>query len=457
MIFMADPIDGTFSLEVDDKFMNARLSITPAKNGGKEVTEQAVREAMALNGIRYNIDEDALKQAFTNGGLSVLLAKGDPPVDGRNGYLVYHFERKSGAQMKADEFGNVDFRDLGLIENIEKDTVIADIFAETTGTPGRDIRGIEIPQYPGKPAKISVGNGVALSEDGEHLLAAVQGNLRWNKDHFVVDKELVVSDIDLSVGNIDFIGDITIKGNVNEGFVVRSGGNISIAGNVTGATIEADGNITAKLGFVSSKITAGGDITVNFGENSEITAEGSIKAQSFVGCTVVCNGPLTVVGGKSVIVGGKYTCLSDIEVNYIGSDSYVRTMIVLGNVAVLAEELNDLKKRLKEYESQLSQLEMVCTTLQQQKKVAPLTPERDAMLKRSIKAKFSHMGLIKESNERIADIEHEIENTNDLCIKVKRAAFPGVTVRINNAQLVVAQKTGACTIRMNENKDVVIK
>ena len=454
---MADPIDGTINLEVDDKFMNARLSIQPAKNGGKEVTEAAVREAIALNGIRYNIDEEALKTAFTTGGLSVLLAKGEPPVDGKNGYLVYHFERKSGAQMKADEFGNVDFRDLGLIQNIEKDTVIADIFPETTGSPGRDIRGIELPQYPGKPAKLAVGNGVALSEDGKHLMAAVQGNLRWNKDHFVVDKELVVGDIDLSVGNIDFIGDITIKGNVNEGFIVRSGGNISIAGNVTGATIEADGNITAKLGFVSSKITAGGDITVSFGENSEIHADGSIKAQSFVGCTVVCNGPMTVQGGKSVIVGGKYTCLSDIEVNYIGSDSYVRTLIVLGNVAVLAEELQELKNNLKNYENQLTQLDMVVTTLQQQKKIAPLTPERDEMLKRSIKAKFSHMGLIKETNERIADIEHEIENNNDLCVKVKRAAFPGVTVRINNAQLVVATKSGACTIRMNENNDVVMR
>ncbi len=454
---MADPIDGTFIIEVDDKFMNARLSISPPKNGGRPVTEKAVREAMALNGVRYGIDEEAFKDAFDNGGLSVLLARGEPPVDGRNGYLVYHYERKSGAQMKADEFGNVDFRDLGLIQNIEKDTVIADIFAETPGTPGRDIRGIEIAQYPGKPAKIVTGNGVALSPDGQHLTAAIQGNLRWNKDHFVVDKEIVVSDIDLSVGNIDFIGDVIIKGNVNEGFIVRSGGNISIAGNVTGAVIEAEGNISARLGFVSSKITAGGDISVNFGENSEITAGGSIKAQSFVACTVKCDGPLTVQGGKSVIVGGKYTCLSDIEVNYLGSDAYVRTLVVLGNVAVLAEELAELKKQLKGYESQLTQLEMVCTTLQQQKKVAPLTPEREEMLKRSIKAKFGHMGLIKETNERIADIEHEIENTNDLCVKVKRAAFPGVTVRINNSQLVVAQKTGTCTIRMNEAKDVVIR
>lgn len=455
---MADPIPGTFKIDIDDKYMTAILSIEPPKNGGKPVTEAEIRQDMALKGIRYNVDNMAVKTAVEVGSMSVQIAKGDPPVDGRNGYLVYHFERRSGAQMKADEFGNIDYRDLGLIQNIEQGVVVADIFPETPGSPGRDIRGIVIQQYPGKPAKLNIGNGITMSEDGKHLLTSNPGNLRWNKDHFVVDKEIVVSgDIDLSVGNIDFIGDVTIKGNVNEGFFVKSMGNISVAGNVTGAVLEAQGNISCRLGFVSSKITAHGDISVNFGENSEVTCDGSIKAQSFIGCTVWCGGPLNVAGGKSVIVGGKYTCLSDIEVNYIGSDAYVRTLVVLGNVAVLAEELGELKKKLKEYEGQLQQLELVCTTLQQQKKIAPLPPERDEMLKRSIKAKFGHMGLIKETHDRIAEIEHEIENTNDLCIRLKRAVFPGVTVRINNSQLVVTTKSGPGTIAVNDEGDVVIR
>ena len=458
MIHMADPINGEFDLDIDEKFMTARLSITPPKNGGKAVTEQEIRQAMAIKGIRYNVDEEAIKTVMADNSVSVQIAQGEPPIDGRNGYLVYHFERRSGAQMKADEFGNVDYRDLGLIQNIEKGIVVADIFPETPGKPGRDIRGIEIQQYPGKPANIKLGNGITQTEDGKHLVTSVAGNLRWNKDHFVVDKEIVVSgDIDLSVGNIDFIGDVTIRGNVNEGFFIKSAGNINVAGNVTGATLEAEGNITARLGFVSSKITAHGDISVNFGENSEITCYGSIKAQSFIGCTVYCEGPLNVVSGKSVIVGGKYTCLSDIEVNYIGSDAYVRTLVVLGNIAVLAEELGELKKKVKEYEIQLQQLELVCTTLQQQKKIAPLTPERDEMLKRSIKAKFGHMGLIKETHERIMDIEKEIENNNDLCVKLKRAVFPGVTFRINNSQYVVTTKSGPGTVQVNQDGDIVIR
>ena len=79
------------------------------------------------------------------------------------------------------------------------------------------------------------------------------------------------------------------------------------------------------------------------------------------------------------------------------------------------------------------------------------------MLKRSIKAKFGHMGLIKETNDRISDIEHEIENSNDLCVKLKRAVFPGVTFRINNSQYVVTTKSGPGTVAVNEDGDIVIR
>ena len=139
---MADPINGTILVETDDKYMTARLTVTPPRNGGKPVTEEQVRQELALKGIRYNIDQSAIREAFENGGLSVLVASGKPAVDGVNGYIVYHFECRSGAQMKTDEFGNIDFRDLGMIQNIEKGVVIADIYPETPGTSGRDVRVI---------------------------------------------------------------------------------------------------------------------------------------------------------------------------------------------------------------------------------------------------------------------------------------------------------------------------
>ena len=457
---MADPIKGDVVVDVDEKYMSARICAVAPQHGGPPPTMERAREVLALNGIRYNIDQEVLEAILKeeNFDKTFIIAKGTPPVDGRNGYLVYHFERKDGAQIKTDEFGNVDYRDLGTVQNIEENVVVADIFPETPGTPGKDIRGIEIPQYPGKPAKIQTGSGISLSPDGKHLVTNMAGNLRWMKDHFIVEKELSIrGDIDLSVGNIDFIGDINIKGSISEGFVVKSRGNISISGNATGAVIEAEGDIVGKLGFVGCQVKSGGNIKVSFCENSDITCAGNLSAQSLEGCSVYCEGTITVQGGKAAIVGGKYTCMSNVEASYIGSDAYVRTMIVLGNIAVLAEEKLELKKKLKEYESQLSQLEMVCNALKAQKKAGPLSPEREEMLKNSIKAKFGHMGLIKETNDRIAEIDEEMSSTNDLTVTVNKSVFPGVTVRINNSQLVITDKKNKCLIKMGKDRDVIIQ
>ena len=125
-------------------------------------------------------------------------------------------------------------------------------------------------------------------------------------------------------------------------------------------------------------------------------------------------------------------------------------------MAVLAEERIDIIKRLKELEGQLSQLELICNSLVQQKKAGGLTREREEMLSTSVKAKYTHMRTIKELHTRIEEIEKEIDNTNDLRVIVRRCVYPGVTVRINSSQLILSQQYSMCTIRMNEEREIVI-
>lgn len=456
---MADPINGELLIDIDERFMSARINISAPRNGGKPVKYDSVINELKLRGVRKFVDEDAIRNIFETEAFdrSVLIARGVEPVDGTNGSLKYLFDTTSAPEIKEDEYGNVDFHDLGTITNIEEGTPIADIIHETPGTPGMDIRGIEIHQTPGRAVNLPLGNGVTISEDGDHLIAAISGNLRWVNSHFVVDKDVVVSsDIDASVGNLDFIGDIIIKGNVNEGYVIKADGNITVFGNITGAVIECGGNLTARLGIVSSEVTVDGSISANFCENSNITVRGHLDAQNFVGCTVFCGGKLTAKGGKATIVGGKYTCLSDIEANYIGADTYIRTLITLGNVAVLVEERIDLEKRIKEYENQVNQLTLACDFLQKQKKAGPLTPEREELLSTSIRAKFAHLKSIQEMHQRLEAIELEIQSNNNLKIHVRRAIFPGVTVRINNSQYVVSRRFDMCTVTMDENREIVI-
>ncbi len=455
---MPEPINGTITINIDEKYMHASVIITEPRYGGYPVSYEQLCKEIALKGVRYNIDEKAVREIIEKKiyDRSTIIAKGDMPVDGTNGTIAYRFEQTETPDLEEDEFGNVDFRNLGLIKNIEEGTVIADIYPETPGTPGTDVRGKRVAQYEGKPANFIVGQGVVLSEDGKMLYAKISGNLRWNKNHFVVDKEVVIGgDIDASVGNVDFIGSVTVKGDVKEGYFIKSGGSINVKGTVTGANITAIGDVTIGNGAVRSEVE-GLNITANFFEGTKLTAHANLTAHSFVSCDVYCVGALTAKGGRGAIVGGKVTCLSNIEANVVGSESFTHTSIVLGNAAVLVEERIELVKKEEDLIVQLDQLGKICDMLQLQKKEAPLSEEREEMLTASIRGKFIHRGEIKKIRQRIREIEDELTSTNDLAVIVRKGIYPGVTVRIAYTQYSVDQIYGKCAVRMNRSGEIQV-
>ncbi len=456
---MPEPINGNAVITIDEKYMSAHVVVNEHQFGGRPYTYEMLCDELAAKGVRFNVFHDDLKKIFDekNYGRSVLAAKGEPAVDGVNGRIEYHFDRSNVQVFEEDEFGNVDYRDLGLVTNIVQGTVIADVIPPTEGQPGKDIRGIVAGQTPGKLAPLTVGAGTRLSEDGLRVYADISGNLRWCGTHFVIDKDVTIKgDVDASVGNIDFIGDVIIRGNVEEGYEIYSGGNVTVTGMVTGARISARGNIDVRMGVVSSTFNAE-DISANFFENCNINARGKLSAQNFMGCEVFCGGKLTASGGKAAIIGGKYTCLSDIEANIIGSETYTRTNLVLGNTAILAEERIDLEKKVEEFKMQIEQLGMICDALQAQKKAAGSLPEdREEMLVTSIRAKFVHQKQLQDMKRRIEEINKEIDISNDLRVVARRAIYPGVSIRINSLQHNVSSKCGNCVARVGSSGDIEI-
>lgn len=98
--------------------------------------------------------------------------------------------------------------------------------------------------------------------------------LVYTNGSFCIEESLLIrGDVDVSSGNIDFIGDIMVKGNVMEGFSVTSKKNVTIFGTVTNGTVTADGDITIKLGSINSKLRSEkGSIKLDFCQNSSVWA-----------------------------------------------------------------------------------------------------------------------------------------------------------------------------------------
>ena len=66
---------------------------------------------------------------------------------------------------------------------------------------------------------------------------------------FVSDTFEVLADVDTSTGDINYDGNVHIKGNVRTGFCVRAKGDIIVDGVVEGAELYSDGQIILKRGI----------------------------------------------------------------------------------------------------------------------------------------------------------------------------------------------------------------
>lgn len=436
----------------------AFASFNRPEHGGSDITVERIKSAMAEKLISYGILEDDIRMAVEQKryGENICVAKWDAPENGVDGTIKYHFSTESYAAPVENEHGVVDYKNLGIVKNITAGTPIADITMPTEGTPGKDITGMTIAQKKGVPAKFNVGKGASLVSDGTQIIAAVDGNLVYRNGAFCVDEMLVINgDVEVATGNIDFIGAVTVKGSVFEGFRVTSKRDIVINGTVSGAEIRADGNISVKIGAINSTITAKGSVKLGFCENSKITADGCVESVSFVGGEIFSRQKI-IASGKGIIMGGKLTALDGIEASVIGSEKYVKTELTLGNNAVLSEERDSLEKQIVEMEEKADQLSKILVTLAEMQKKGKLSPERDQMKTDSLRNKLRIQSDIKRYKARIAEIDETLQLTQNLSIACKRMFYPGVTLRINSCVLSVKAVTNHARATV-ENGEITFK
>jgi len=111
------------------------------------------------------------------------------------------------------------------------------------------VEDIEVPALDGKPAVLPKGKNVEISEDGQSLIAGIDGQVNYIDGKVSVFANYEVpADVDNSTGNISFVGNVIIRGNVLSGFTVEAGGSVEVMGVVEAAVIKADGDIILRRG-----------------------------------------------------------------------------------------------------------------------------------------------------------------------------------------------------------------
>lgn len=432
-------VHSTVDVSMDANRTAAFFSFTRPSNGGIDISVDKINAALAEKGVCYGIMEENIRLAVEQQRYeeNICAARWLPPEDGVDGTLKYYYKTESNIAPVENENGVVDYKNLGLVRNITAGTTIGVITMPTEGTPGMDVTGKEAPQKKGIAVKVNIGKGTALVNDGTEIVATADGNLVFRNGSFSVEETLnIAGDVDVSSGNIDFIGNITVKGNVAEGFRVTSKKNISILGSATGAELSANGDITVKMGCINSTVNCSGNAKFGFCENTRVRCDGSVESGSFIGGEIFA-GKDIIAAGNGNLVGGKYTALNNVDAGVIGSENYTKTEITLGNNAVLNEERSALCKQIEDMEGKCDQLSKVLNTLAEYAKKSRLAPKHEQMKAEALRNRLKMQAEMKKAKLRIEEIDQALQLTQDLSVGCRKMIYPGVTIRINSCVLQV--------------------
>lgn len=452
-----------YVLSVENNQMEAYVTLSPPEpDGERKLTySRVLSEIKSQYHIGYGIDEEKLEDLIENPiyDVKVLVAKGKEAVTGKDGELIYHFEqrhRDGDYRLKEidedDENAKVDYRDLDLFEPVVQDQLLVTKVPPENGEDGYTVLGKVIPAETGRLYNLPQGKNTYVSEDKLELLAAVTGRVYVDRDKVEVSNVYTVNgNLDMSVGNLSFDGDIVIMGNVESGYTVKATGNIEVVGTIESAIIEAGGSVIAYGGIQAAgkgTITAQKSVYARFMEYTTVQAEDMVVAESILNCNVTCNGFIEVLNGRGNVIGGSLSAADYIAARYIGTQGGCKTYLEVGVSNAMKERVKDLEKQLQKLDQIIKSLQRIVAVPVSANQPDYIKQERMDTVRKLLSAKESK----KQKEQDLERYRRMTEKANTGQVHVTMIAYPSVIVAIGNLRFMVRAEISYATFRPQEEE-----
>lgn len=390
-------LDASVTAFISKDSLTAWLLIYPPSGQGREVDGEILNAAVKDQGLLFGVDEKLLEELPRQPDRYFRLipaARGQAAVNGTDGHIVELFPRSTERKASVGQNGQVDYTSLNFINNVEEGAPICKIILPTAGVPGRTVRDKELPAKDGRPAPVPKGRNTEISEDGTTLVAAISGHVEYSGRTFQVKPLMdIPGNVDFSSGNINFLGDVHIHGDIRSGFSVRATGSVTVDGVVEACTVEAGTDLLISGGVQGDSqavIRAQKGVFAQYLENATVYAKESLRTNCIINCKVYCDGVVEVTKGP--IIGGTVHAARAVNADSVGSRVETRTDVILGGqpcedqeYELLVQESQELEKEQKKTGrkpnspdklSKMSKLRM--QLIVNQKKLEMLEKERES-------------------------------------------------------------------------------
>lgn len=370
-----------------DNFTDITIEITANANEAYinipkqiKISEIELEFYLKKNGLRFGITKENLAKSISSTEHeSILIAKGTSPISGKDAYLINYFEDINPQKPKFSANGSANFKETHFIQEVKQEDIICIKVPATEGINGRDIYNKLIKATPGKDIKLPAGKNTFISGDGLKLQATIEGQINFSGTKVDIKEAIIIlGDVDYSVGNINYQGDVSIRGDVLPDFSVTAMGNITINGVVEGANITSQKGsikiVSGIFGKEKSIIKALKSIKADFVQDAEIYSECDVNITNYVMNSKIYSGRyFRCHKGIGSVHGSTIEASRTIDINIGGTSPSVKSFFTIkqihknmikNEINMLLENINNIMASQKLTKQQLKKVILKCGSIE---------------------------------------------------------------------------------------------
>ena len=421
------------------------------------LTEEMILSSLWANKIRKGILRKVIAAIAkgVNTDRNVLVASGQPPRAGDDGWYEFFIRIDIDRKPRVLEDGSVDYQNVEWFETVSEGSRLAYYHSAEEGEDGFTVRGDILKARRGKEKSVLRGFGFNLQDDKKTYLSAVDGWANYYNGRLEVSSMLEVEETSMATGNIVFNGSVHVKGNVGSQTEIHAKGDILVDGFVESAVLESGGSIVLRQGMNAAgqgSVTAAGDVVARFFESTNIQAGGKIEANYCMNCELQSDDVIQINGN---LVGGRAYAVKGINVQNLGNRAAVTTYVKVG----INDTLLEAHKKISDTERGiLEELVMLGNALTEFDKKYP--PEVKSGMEGYVKLKQAIRTKEEEQREIAAkkrEITEELKQVAEGRILVNGRVYEGVLAEVNGKRWISRFMMNITIRRTADDKIAVYK
>lgn len=401
---------------------------------GKVITRDKLIDILEQNDIKKGILEDAVDRIVSGmcDAEKVLIAKGQAPTTGEEGWYEFLFRTDMEKKPKIMSDGSADYRNIEWFETVKVGQKLAIYHNATVGEDGYSVKGEVIKGRKGAEKRILTGKGFWIDQDKKTYVAAVDGMISLDDTEMNISNHLELDEVNMVTGNVQFNGSVHILGDVARGAVVKASGDVLIEGTVESATIESGGSIILKKGMNSAdhgQIIAEKDVVSRFFESVKVTAKGNIEVHKCLNSQLYADGKVVSSG---TISGGIAQAAKGFEVKHVGNQVGLHTILRLKLDEKVREESKLVKGAIRDIAKELQML--VHSYEEYKEKFPPEARSQMDIFAKIEKAVFTKKKQLEQFQQMDEELDQLLEKEREARIIIAGQAYEGTVVEMDGCR-----------------------